>query len=236
MEQKHSFLHYVNIFLMIFLIGITVGGVLLTIPYRIKKQNSDNAIEAVNIIAAETEDGESEASYYDRVLRFHVRANSDSEEDQAVKLKVKEAVLEAVKPYLTGLSSKEECKHALSEHLYDIMKVACNTLSENGFDYRVRVYFSKEQFPAKEYGDATFPAGMYEALRIDIGEAKGQNWWCMMYPALCFVDATYGVLPEESKEELKAVLPAEDYEEIFQQENEVELHFKLWDVVKEKLE
>ena len=197
-----------------------------------KKQNHQDAIEAWNVIAAE----DSEASYYERVLRFHVRANSDSEEDQEVKQKVKEAVLSSMKPYLDGVDSKEECKHILSEHLYDIMKIASNTLSENGFDYRVRVYFSKEEFPVKEYGDATFPAGVYEALRIDIGEAKGQNWWCMMYPALCFVDATYGVLPEESKEELKAILPAEDYEEIFQPENEVQLHFKLWDMAKEKFQ
>ena len=133
---------------------------------------------------------------YDRLLRFHIRANSDSEKDQAVKGKVKEEVLAYLKPYLACASSKEESKAVISDHFQEIKQKAEETLLRNGFSEKVNVYFSKEAFPVKKYGEFTFPAGRYEALRIDIGEAKGHNWWCMMYPALCFVEESYAYVPQ----------------------------------------
>ena len=249
-QNKLSFYRSINISLLILLIGLTAGGAALTLPLKWYQKQQDKVeqkllhtevqVETLQYAEPEKEVSsyaqtqESDTSYYESVLRFHVRDNSDSEKDQNVKMKVKENVLDFVKPYLGDVTSKEECKKVISDKLYDIMQVARNTLAENGFDESVRVYFSKEEFPVKQYGDATFPAGEYEALRIDIGEAKGHNWWCMMYPALCFVDETYGVLPEDSKEELKNLLPEDEYEALFQEDTQVEIHVKFLDELKEK--
>ena len=139
------------------------------------------------------------------VLRFHVLANSDSPEDQAEKMRVKESVLSYMKEELSGTESLEETRNWAKNHLHEIEAVAESS-------YPVRAEVTTCQFPEKTYGDITFPAGTYEALRIEIGEAKGQNWWCVLYPNLCFVDAIHAVAPEEGKEELKEVLDEEAYE------------------------
>ena len=139
------------------------------------------------------------------VLRFHVLANSDSIEDQTEKMRVKEKVLSYMKEELSGTESLEETRDWAKSHLREIEEVAESS-------YSVRAEVTTCQFPEKTYGDITFPAGTYEALRIEIGEAKGQNWWCVLYPNLCFVDAIHAVVPEEGKEELKEVLDEEAYE------------------------
>lgn len=139
------------------------------------------------------------------VLRFHVLANSDSIEDQTEKMRVKEKVLSYMKEELSGTESLEETRNWAKSHLHEIEEVAESS-------YSVRAEVTTCQFPEKTYGDITFPAGTYEALRIEIGEAKGQNWWCVLYPNLCFVDAIHAVVPEEGKEELKEVLDEEAYE------------------------
>ena len=141
------------------------------------------------------------------VLRFHVLANSDSIEDQTEKMRVKEKVLSYMKEELSGTESLEETRGWAKSHLREIEEVAESS-------YSVRAEVTTCQFPEKTYGDITFPAGTYEALRIEIGEAKGQNWWCVLYPNLCFVDAIHAVVPEEGKEELKEVLDEEAYEKV----------------------
>ena len=140
------------------------------------------------------------------IIRFHVRANSDSQEDQEVKLKVKEALSDS-----ESLSQSREILEAESDN---IRNVAIKTLRDNGFMEDVSVYFERSYFPVKSYGDVTFPAGYYEAFRVDIGEAEGKNWWCVLYPPLCFVDAVYGVVPEDSKEKLAGVLTDEEYKTV----------------------
>ena len=112
-----------------------------------------------------------------KVLRFHVRANSDSEEDQALKIKVKDAVIEKMEPLLKESKSLEESKEIIEEQMPYIEALSLAVLQTNGCTDQVSVYFSTEYFPVKQYGDLTFPAGEYEAVRIDIGEAKGKNWW-----------------------------------------------------------
>lgn len=141
----------------------------------------------------------------EEVLRFHVLANSDSEEDQAVKMKVKEKVLDYMKTELSGDESLDETKEWVATHLREIEEVA-------GSIAPAKAYLTTCEFPIKTYGDITFPAGTYEALRIEIGEGKGQNWWCVLYPNLCFIDAVHAVVPEEGKEDLKEVLDDEAYE------------------------
>lgn len=145
------------------------------------------------------------------IIRFHVRAESDSKEDQWLKLQVKEAVLAYISPVLSKSQSVDESRQLLYNESENIRNVAAATLRSLGDESDVNVYFENCYFPMKTYGDMTFPPGEYEAFRVDIGEAQGENWWCVLYPPLCFVDAVYGEVPEESKEELKGVLTEEEY-------------------------
>ena len=145
------------------------------------------------------------------IIRFHVRAESDSKEDQWLKLQVKEAVLAYISPVLSKSQSVDESRQLLYNESGNIRNVAAATLRSLGDESDVNVYFENCYFPMKIYGDMTFPPGEYEAFRVDIGEAQGKNWWCVLYPPLCFVDAVYGEVPEESKEELKGVLTEEEY-------------------------
>ena len=145
------------------------------------------------------------------IIRFHVRAESDSKEDQWLKLQVKEAVLAYISPVLSKSQSVDESRQLLYNESENIRNVAAATLRSLGDESDVNVYFENCYFPMKTYGDMTFPPGEYEASRVDIGEAQGKNWWCVLYPPLCFVDAVYGEVPEESKEELKGVLTEEEY-------------------------
>lgn len=146
------------------------------------------------------------------VFRFHVLANSDTEADQALKMQVKEAVLDFMKENLPNAASAEETKTWAEENLEELKAVAEQVITEAGYEYPVVLNVTNCYFPEKTYGDITFPAGTYEALRVEIGKAQGQNWWCVLYPNLCFIDAVHAVVPEEGKEELKEVLDEDAYE------------------------
>lgn len=146
------------------------------------------------------------------VFRFHVLANSDSKKDQSLKMKVKEKVIAYMKQELPESESVERTKEWVESHLSEIRKVAKDTLREEQCLDNVYVEITNCYFPEKTYGDITFPQGNYDALRIKIGEARGQNWWCVLYPNLCFVDAIHAVVPEDGKKDLKEVLDEEEYE------------------------
>ena len=148
----------------------------------------------------------------EEVFRFHVLANSDSKEDQALKMKVKEQVLVYMKQELPSSDSVKTTRLWAENHLDEIKQISKQVISEDGYDYSVQAQVTKCQFPDKSYGDVTFPAGEYEALRIEIGEAEGQNWWCVLYPNLCFMDAVHAVVPEEGKRDLKRVLDEDTYD------------------------
>lgn len=153
------------------------------------------------------------------VFRFHVLANSDSDEDQALKLKVKDEVVTYMKKHLTDSESAKETKEWCKNHLNTLTNVARRVLRENGSDYTVKAQVAKCDFPDKTYGDITFPAGTYDALEILIGEAKGHNWWCVLYPDLCFIDSVHAVVPEEGKEKLQDVLTEEEYDMVTAMDN-----------------
>ena len=148
----------------------------------------------------------------EQVFRFHVLANSDSGEDQSLKMKVKEAIIAYMKQELPQSDSVETTKKWARENLLQIEQVAAEIIAEEGYEYSVKAEVTICDFPDKTYGDITFPAGEYEALRIEIGQAKGQNWWCVLYPNLCFIDAVHAVVPEKGKNELKEVLDEDTYE------------------------
>lgn len=147
-----------------------------------------------------------------KLIRFHVIANSDGEIDQALKLKVRDSVLKYVSPKLMESKSIEESRKIINNEDKNIKKIAQTIINKNGFKYTVSTALSQEYFPVKTYGNITLPQGMYEAYRIIIGLGKGQNWWCVMFPPLCFVDITKGnVSFAKTETEMKSVLSDDEY-------------------------
>ena len=145
---------------------------------------------------------------YDNSLRFHVRADSDEKEAQERKLIVRDAILQYVKTDVEQAHSAGELKQTLAKKTKQIARIAAKAADGKP----VRVYFTQERFPIRHYGAAIFPAGEYQALRIDIGKAQGHNWWCVLYPRLCFTDCLHAVVEEGEQQELKEVLTEEEYE------------------------
>lgn len=154
----------------------------------------------------------------DEIIRFHVRANSDSEEDQALKLKVRDKILKETKYLLKESKSIDETRSIMKNNLDNIKYIAQKVLEDEGENYDVNVTFGIERFPTRKYGNLVFPAGEYEALVVDIGEGKGQNWWCVMFPPLCFVDITNGT-PAHVEEDLMEVLSEEEINSLLAEKN-----------------
>ncbi len=121
-------------------------------------------------------------------IRFHVIADSDSPEDQAVKLKVRDAVLARLTPDLMEMTSMENTRAYIEDNKDRIRQVAKAALEEAGVKDEVRTSLGLRWIPEKTYGSVTFPAGVYEAFTVEIGRARGQNWWCVLFPPLCLID------------------------------------------------
>ena len=155
----------------------------------------------------------------DSVFRLHVIANSDSKEDQDLKYKVRDSILEYINELAVDCSSKDEVIALATEKQEALHDIAKKVIEENGYDYDVNISIGNFEFPTKTYGDISFPAGNYDALRVEIGEAGGQNWWCVMFPPLCFVDVTSGVVPDESKQIMQDNLGDEEYKLISDNES-----------------
>ena len=147
----------------------------------------------------------------DSVFRLHVIANSDSDVDQNLKYVVRDKLLKYMDELCVNCSTKEEAISIAQQNIENFKQIASDTIKNEGFDYSVNVRIGNFEFPTKHYGDISLPAGYYDALRVEIGEAKGQNWWCVMFPPLCFTDVTSGVVPEESKEDLEETLTDEEF-------------------------
>ena len=164
----------------------------------------------------------------DSVFRLHVIANSDSKEDQELKLKVRDELLSYMNIISKDSTNKQEAMQIANEHKEEFIQIAVQVIKETGYNYTVNVQVGKADFPTNYYGDITFPAGTYDALKVQIGEAKGQNWWCVMFPPLCFVDVSTGIVPDNSKQELKQSLDNEEYDLISKTDNnEISFKFKI---------
>lgn len=154
------------------------------------------------------------------VLRMHVIANSDSAEDQAVKLKVRDAVLEAGEDLFDGTLTAEGAEQVLDSDIERLKNAAQTVLTENGFDYGVRVEIGKDYFNTRTYdGEVTLPAGEYEAVRVILGEGQGQNWWCVMFPPMCLPAA-------EADTEISDVL-TQNEEDVVKSNPKYEARFKI---------
>lgn len=148
----------------------------------------------------------------DSVFRLHIIANSDSSADQELKLKVRDNIINYMNTLTSSSSDKKDVISMVNNHLDSFKEIALNTIKENGYNYDVNIEIGNFNFPTKTYGDISFPAGNYDALRIEIGDAIGQNWWCVLFPPLCFVNSSTGVVPDDSKNTLKENINSESYE------------------------
>ena len=185
-------------------------------------------IKEVNKIEACTYD------YKDKLIRFHVIANSDSDKDQKLKLKVRDEVISYLQPKLENSNSIEESEKIIKNEYKTFENISKKVISKNGYNYIVKVGLEYSNFPAKQYSSVVLPAGKYKALRIIIGEGKGKNWWCVMFPPLCFIDDQNGIIDEKTDKKLKEVLTEEEYDLIMaKNKNEVknlEFKFKITEV------
>jgi stage II sporulation protein R len=166
------------------------------------------------------------------IIRFHVIANSDSTADQALKLKIKDKLVDSLSPLLSDVNSIDDARYILSKNLDFIQKIAEESIKQYGYNYPVKVTMGDCFFPLKVYGSCTFPPGVYEALRVQIGAAEGKNWWCVMFPPLCFVDDTYGIVDETTNKKLKHLLTEEEYDSLVNQKKPIKIKFKILDSIK----
>lgn len=189
-----------------FLIPVVIGGFIIVMLIGEMMISS-----IISIASAEEKQEVMIEDISSKLIRFHVIANSDGELDQKLKLKVRDEVLKYIQPLLKDSKDVEESRNILEEENENIINIAKETIEENGYSYKVESTLTKEYFPVKTYGNITLPQGKYEAYRIIIGSGEGQNWWCVMFPPICFVDLTKGeVAYEETENQMKKVLNDEE--------------------------
>ncbi len=157
----------------------------------------------------------------EEVFRLHILANSDSAEDQALKLKVRDDILMTGEKLFASSESLSETIRICKKNIDLFQKTAENSLRENGSDYSVKVYVDKEYFNTREYEEITLPGGIYNALKIEIGKGEGHNWWCVMFPAIC--------LPSVTDDEINKYL-SEDEQKLINSDSEYEIRFKIVEI------
>lgn len=206
-----------NVLLVIIFLGALSGY-----SYASGAQNNNDLIDSIS----------------NKIIRFHVLANSNSREDQELKIKVKDKIIEYIFPKLEESNSLEESREILTENEKEIIEIANKCIKENGYNYSVSIEFKRENFPEKVYGNITLPQGEYEAFRVLIGQASGENWWCVMFPPICFVDVTKGqVSYDETEEAMKEVLTDEEFDEVnnnmvIDESENIKFSLKIFDLFK----
>lgn len=180
---------------------------------------SISAYSYVNAVSSDLSNG---------VFRLHVIANSDTDEDQNLKYIVRDNLLNYMNTICKNCTTKQEAISLVNENKENFYDIAKQTITNLGYDYDVKINIGNFYFPTKNYGDISLPAGDYDALRVEIGEAKGKNWWCVMFPSLCFIDVSSGIVDNESKGLLEDNLSSESYNIISDnKEGEFKIKFKL---------
>lgn len=139
------------------------------------------------------------------LIRFHIRAESNEKIHQEEKMAVRKAVLECLREELPDNQNKEEVRHLVLKRRDQLEQIILDTLKPYGTKPSVSIYFTREFFPIRRYGQIVVPAGMYESLRIDLGKAKGKNWWCVLYPGFCLIDPEHVLVDPEDQEKLQAI-------------------------------
>jgi len=177
--------------------------------------------------------------YKEKLIRFHVLANSDSKEDQDLKLKVRDEIIEYLQPKLINSSSIEQSEEIIISEYENLERISKNIIEKNGYNYDVKVGIEYSTFPTKQYSNVVLPSGEYKALKIVIGSGQGKNWWCVMFPPLCFVDEQKGIIDKETDKRLREVLTEEEYEIITQKNktevSKVKFKFKIVEILQNVL-
>jgi stage II sporulation protein R len=202
---------------------VTVAGVVMAVSLA-------SAVLALGVTTEKrkTVQNTKDAVYYqEKLIRFHVIANSNSKNDQELKLKVRDAVVKEMSQVFEKVKNIDEAKMIAENNLELIKVIAQNEIKAQGEDYPVRVMLGKYPFPVRKYGNLVLPAGEYQAVRVIIGEGTGANWWCVLFPPLCFVDIATASTPRETVSIAEAV-----YEESENQVTErVEIKFKILEIL-----
>lgn len=176
-----------------------------------------------------------EAEIYDSVLRLHVLANSDSEEDQALKLKVRDALLETGEGLFDGCESRDEAAQTVEAHRERLTQIARETVRAEGYDYDVSLVLGMEEYPTRSYGSLCFPSGEYLSLRVVIGKGEGENWWCVLFPPLCMSAASAKVPDEDAY--ISVGLTGDQYHVITESEQSTyTVRFKILESIREAVE
>lgn len=172
----------------------------------------------------------------DKLVRLHIVANSDSPEDQALKRRVRDEIIRQMSPKFEGLKDVLEVKAVIASNLGLIESIAKDVVQQGNKNYEAKAMLGNFDFPTKVYGNLTLPAGNYQALKVVLGKGEGQNWWCVMFPPLCFIDIAHGVVPEKTMDMLKQSLTAEEYQLLTaaktDEEVPIKLKFKIVEIAK----
>lgn len=150
-----------------------------------------------------------------KVVRLHVRANSDNPQDQKLKLKVRDSIIDYLSCNLQA-DNQQEAICYIHDNMDTIIATAQKVVLNNGYNYPVNAVLDVTQFPDKEYGSMTFPAGEYCSLNVNIGSGQGHNWWCVLYPPLCLIDDVTAQFPEDSENEIQEAVSENEYKYITQ--------------------
>lgn len=167
----------------------------------------------------------------ENIFRLHIIANSDSNKDQELKLKVRDSIISFMKKIEKECDTKEDVINIVNSNISNFENIAQKTIKENGFNYDVSIEVGEFYFPTKYYGNISMPAGMYDAIKIEIGDAKGKNWWCSLFPPLCFTDISSGIVDEEANIQLEKNLDNEEYSIITSTSSTYKLKFKLVEIL-----
>lgn len=199
-------------FLKLFTLLITLVYLQLYSPYIISFSKT-NYTSIINNISS-------------KIIRFHIIANSNSSNDQLEKIELKTNLLYYLSPYLKNANSHQQVLNILDSYQNSIENYCNNCLHKNGSNNHARVSLEKKFFPERNYGDLTLPSGYYDSLCIYIGNHEGKNWWCIMYPSLCFSPSTFNITSSESKDKLSSILSEEEYNYITNNSS-IKINYKL---------
>jgi len=171
-------------------------------------------------------------SLSENLIRLHVVANSDQPEDQLLKLKVRDSIITYLEQFINTYPLKDvdisKAEFFVSENLDNINKIAQDTVISLGYDYVTHTQLGSFYFPAKQYEDFALPSGVYKALKIEIGRSQGENWWCVLYPPLCFAEGSVGNVPEDNKSLFIEAITDKNSKVVFLNEShEINIRFKI---------
>lgn len=194
------------------------------------QSTKNNAVNVNNANYTQEQNQKFQSDIAKNILRLHVIANSDSDYDQQLKLKVRDEIITSLQDSLRNADSVLQAKACVANRQAQIQTTALRVLQAHNCNFSVKVSVCKRYFPVKQYGDLTFPAGTYDALCVEIGKAQGHNWWCVLFPSLCFVNETTATVPDNSKEKIKECLPEDEYNRLTKEENaDTEIHLGIVD-------